>query len=284
MFASLNPGHIGISVKLLDGLDMAERHGFGGFDAQLDDLHRNVQAIGASALKDEYTSRGLKVGVWNLPFMPYAISEDEFAVELAKLPAQLESAAALGAKRTCMWILSGNDELEYDDCFELHVKRFQPIAKLLADFDMRVGLEFIGPISFQKQFKHPFLRSVAETRKLAAAIGPNAGLLIDSWHWNAVEGTVEEIEELTCDDLVHIHVGDAPLNTPLDQLIDNKRKLPFSTGVINNEGFMKALAKVGYDGPVTTEPFDDELNAMFDEESLVLASKATRHCVALAVR
>ena len=31
MFASFNPGHVGISVPLEEGLVMAESHGFGGF-------------------------------------------------------------------------------------------------------------------------------------------------------------------------------------------------------------------------------------------------------------
>lgn len=284
MFASLNPGHVGISVSLRDGLALAERHGFGGLDAQLSAIHEEVKQIGAAALRDLYVQHGLRIGAWNLPFMPYRVTEEAWRNWLDILPQMLASAQKLGALRAAMWIMPGSDEYEYEANFAFHVARFAPIAKLLADHNMRLGLEFIGPETSQKRFKHPFIRSVAETKKLGAAIGPNCGLLIDAWHWHSAGGTRDDLRGLNRDQLVHIHVDDAPAGVPRAELVDNQRKLPGTTGVIDLDGFMQALADAGYDGPVTAEPFDKEINALPPAESAALTAKTTRSAVARAAR
>jgi len=54
--------------------------------------------------------------------------------------------------------------------------------------------------------------------------------------------------------------------------------------VIDLDGFMQALADAGYDGPVTAEPFDAELNALPAEEAAARTARATRAAVARAIR
>ena len=284
MFASFNPGHVGITVSLREGLALAERHSFGGYDAQLTALHGEVASLGAAAVRDQFIQHGLHPGAWNLPFMLYHVTEAEWRDWLGKLPPLLASARALGALRAGMWILPGSDERAFDDNFAFHVARFQPVARLLADHGIRLGLEFIGPETVLRKFKHPFIRSLAATLQLAHAIGPNCGLLLDAWHWHSAGGTREDLRGLTRDLLVHVHVDDAPAGVPRAELVDNRRKLPCTTGVIDIDGFMQALADAGYDGPVTAEPFDPEVSALPAEEATARTAKATRAAVARAVR
>lgn len=284
MFASLNPGHVGITVTLRDGLALAERHGFGGYDAQLAELHEEVTRHGAAVVRDLYVRHGLRLGAWNLPFMPCRVTEEEWRDWLGRLPPLLASARALGALRCGMWILPGSNEREPDANFSFHVARFQPIARLLADHGIRLGLEFVGPETSLRQFKHPFVRSVAAILGLARAIGPNCGLLIDAWHWHAAGGTREDLRAFTRELLVHVHVNDAPAGVARAELIDHRRKLPGATGVIDLDGFMTALADADYDGPVTAEPFDPEISALPPEESAARTAQATRAAVARAIR
>ena len=284
MFASFNPGHVGITVSLREGLALAGRHGFGGYDAQLATLRDEVAAQGAAAVRDQFLDHGLRIGAWNLPFMPYRVTEAEWRDWLGKLPPLLAGARALGALRAGMWILPGSDERGFDDNFAFHIARFQPVARLLADHGVRLGLEFIGPETALRKFRHPFIRSVAAMLQLARAIGPNCGLLLDAWHWHCAGGTREDLRGLTRDLLVHVHVDDAPAGVPRAELIDNRRKLPCTTGVIDIDGFMQALADAGYDGPVTAEPFDPEVSALPAEEAAARTARTTRAAVARAVR
>jgi len=50
----------------------------------------------------------------------------------------------------------------------------------------------------------------------------------------------------------------------VEEQIDNDRRLPMETGVIDLPGFIKKLAAMGYDGPVTPEPFSKRINAIED--------------------
>ena len=105
--------------------------------------------------------------------------------------------------------------------------------------------------------------------ELVEAIGTgNVGLLFDSWHWYTSHGTVAELSKLSNQDIVHVHVNDAPAGIEIDQQVDNRRKLPVTTNVIDLKGFINALVKIGYDGPVECEPFDQELRKM-DQAAIV---------------
>jgi sugar phosphate isomerase/epimerase len=105
--------------------------------------------------------------------------------------------------------------------------------------------------------------------ELVEAIGTgNVGLLLDSWHWYTSHGTVEELLQLSNNDIVHVHVNDAPSGIEIDKQTDNRRQLPITSGVINMKGFVNALVKIGYDGPVECEPFDQGLRKMEDGAAL----------------
>jgi sugar phosphate isomerase/epimerase len=284
MFPSFNPGHVGITVSLREGLAMAERHGFGGYDAPLPALHEEVAAHGAAAVRALFIHHGLRIGAWNLPFVPYQVTDAEWRGWLGRLPPLLATAHALGARRAGMWILPGSDALAYDANFKFHVERFRPVTKLLAEQGVCLGLEFIGPETSLRGFKHPFVHSVAAISELAQAIGPNCGLLLDAWHWHCAGGKGEELRGLRRESIVHVHVNDAPSGVSRTELVDNRRRLPGATGVIDLDGFMQALADAGYDGPVTAEPFDAELSALPAEAAAASTARATRAAVARAMR
>ncbi len=283
MFASLNPGHIGIKTDLSAGLAMAGRHGFGGYDAPLSELHAVVEARGVSAAEDLFFAHGLRVGAWNLPFNPCAVSHEDWSAGIEKLATMLPSADRLGARRAAMWVFSGSNEREYEENFEFHVQRYGPIAALLADHGIRLGLEFLGPLTIQRRFRFPFIRSIPEITRLAEAVSPDGGLLLDSWHWYTAGSPREDLSGLDRTRIVHVHVNDAPPGIPLDEQIDNQRRLPCTTGEIDLDGFMQALATKGYDGPVTAEPFDRKLHEMADEEAVAFTARTTRSAVARAV-
>ncbi|NUQ00153.1 MAG: sugar phosphate isomerase/epimerase, partial [Armatimonadetes bacterium] len=96
------------------------------------------------------------------------------------------------------------------------------------------------------------------------AIGPNVGLLLDAWHWYTSGGDESQLAGLTNQDVVNVHVNDAPAGVDRDEQRDNVRLLPAASGVIDIATFMKHLDRMGYDGPVTVEPFNQELREMDD--------------------
>jgi sugar phosphate isomerase/epimerase len=153
---------------------------------------------------------------------------------------------------------------------------------VLRDEGCRFGIEFIGPRTYRAAFRHEFIHTLDGVMELNAAIGTgNVGLLLDSWHLYTSGGTIAEMERLTNDDVVVVHVNDAPAGIAPDEQVDTVRTLPMETGVIDLVGFMRALRKIGYDGPVMPEPFSQRLNDLAATDPEAAAREAARSMDAL---
>jgi sugar phosphate isomerase/epimerase len=167
----------------------------------------------------------------------------------------------LGCRRTATWCPSWSDTLDYAENYRWHIDRYRPIAQVLADHGCRLGIEFLGPKTLLAGHKYGFIRTMDEMLQLAAEIGTgNVGLLLDAWHLYTGGGTAADMDRLTAADVVSVHINDAPAGVPVDELPDTVRCLPMETGAIDLVAFMRKLAGLGYDGPVTTEPFNQRIN------------------------
>ena len=103
---------------------------------------------------------------------------------------------------------------------------------------------------------------------------PNVGLLLDSFHWHCAGETVADLEGLTDKQVVAVHVNDAP-PVPRGAQVVGERALPGATGVIDIAGFIGALERIGYDGPVTCEPMAGAIAALSaGDDDAVLARVA----------
>ena len=107
-------------------------------------------------------------------------------------------------------------------------------------------------------------------------------MLLDSYHWHTSHGSLDDLAKLSNADVVVVHVNDAPTGIPIDQLQDLARALPCETGVINLAGFMQALAKMGYDGPVIVEPFSQRLREMPPDDAAHVTAESLRQLWATA--
>ena len=80
-----------------------------------------------------------------------------------------------------------------------------------------------------------------------------------------------DLRSLRASDVVYVHVNDARSDMAVEAQIDNIRRLPSATGVIDLKGFLTELRDLGYDGPVTPEPFDRDLAARPPEDACRIA-------------
>ena len=148
------------------------------------------------------------------------------------------------------------------------------MAEILQDHGIRLGIEFIGPKTFRNGKKFEFIYGLTDTLKLCTDLGPNTGLLLDLWHWYTSHGTQAELDNLTNQQVVAVHINDAPAGIPVDEQMDLVRCLPGETGVLDIAGFLKALQRAGYDGPVTIEPFSKRVNEMAPQDALRTTAEA----------
>jgi sugar phosphate isomerase/epimerase len=265
MFRNLSPGAIGISADWKEALSLAKASGFEGVDLNLGGAGDTETYCKA------HEDAGLKIGGWGLP-VAWSGSEEDFETTLRGLPEQAKLAAKAGSSRCCMWVPSWHDELTFDEYYDMAARRFRACAEVLKDHGHRLALEFLGPKTLRDGHKHEFIHTLPGMLKLCEEIGTgNVGLLLDAWHWYTSHGTLEELHSLTNADVVYVHINDAPVGVAIDEQVDNVRTLPGETGVIDLTAFLRALNQIGYDGPVTPEPFSQRVREMSAPD----AAKAT---------
>jgi sugar phosphate isomerase/epimerase len=276
MYKNLTPGAIGIKCSWIEGLDLARDAGFGGADLSLGDAQKLAAEQGVEAVRALYADRGLQMGGWGFP-VNWRGSETEFIESLGKLPAQAKLAADLGCFRTMTWMLGWSDDLPRKEHFDLLVRRFRLCAEVLRDYGHHLGLEFIGPRTSRAPHKYGFVYTMDGMLTLCCAIGTgNVGLLFDVWHWYTAQSTLDDVRKLTAADVVYVHINDAPAGVDVLDQLDNQRCLPAETGVIPNGELLRILHEIGYDGPVTVEPFNQRLSEIAKQDALEAARVTSR--------
>ena len=274
-YKNLSPGHLGVRANQQQALEYAVAAGFDAIGPSPSEFE-GKSAGDIQAWLQTMKVKGIRYGAAGLP-VEFRRDEERFAADLAKLPKTAAVLQQLGVTRAATWILPGSNDLTYMKNFKQHERRLRAAAEILDDHGIRLGLEFVGPRTSRARNRFPFICTQHGMMELVDAIGtPNMGLLVDSWHWYTSHGTVDELLILTNRDIVHVHVNDAPADVPVDQQVDNHRQLPVTSGVIDMKGFINALAKIGYDGPIECEPFDQELRQMDDKEAVQKTGDALR--------
>jgi sugar phosphate isomerase/epimerase len=270
MYRALNTEALGISTSFKNKVRLAKKFGFTGVEINPGE----IQIVGEAQVLELLHAADLQAAGCGLPIDCRA-PEASYHNQLAELPRRVEMVNAVGCDRFMTWIPSGSNELPFRDNFAFHIERLRPIAVLLAAHNCRLGMEFIGPVSFRSQFRYDFLHTLDGMLALCAAVGiPNLGLLLDCWHWYTSSGIRSDIEKLQDRDVVYVHINDAPVGIALEEQVDTVRALPGETGVIDIAGFLEALQKIGYQGPVVVEPFSADLQGLSPEAAVEQTAQA----------
>ncbi len=261
MFPNFSPRALGIDVSFDESVQLARRFHYGGIDVSIAELQQIAARQGGLAITEKMASAGLRYGIWSMP-VTYRADEDAWRREVEQLPAQAELAKSLGADRTSVAISPADDERDRNQNYQFHLDRLGPVAEILAANGIRFGLEWIGPKTLRDGMRYAFIHTMEEMLQLAADLGQNVGLLVDIFHLFTSHTDVSAVRGLTNAQMVNVHVNDAVAGRSADEQMDLERELPAETGLTNVAGFLQALDAIGYDGPVTVEPFSQRISAL----------------------
>jgi sugar phosphate isomerase/epimerase len=280
MFKNLSPGAIGIrGLSLPDAIQLARKAGFQGIDLNIREAATLANEHGLEYVRALFEDAGIVPGQWGLPVVRLKTwNADQWQEDLERLPMLAALGRDLGCTRTTIPCSSGSDEREYAEQYTWVVARYREVTEILREYDCRLGLEFIGPKTSRARYKYEFVYTLEGMMELNAAIGTgNVGLLLDAWHLYTSGGSVDDLDQITADDVVAVHVNDAPPGVALEEQDDHVRGLPMETGVIDLPAFMQKLHSMGYDGPVTPEPFSERINAIASRDTLGAAQLASKY-------
>jgi sugar phosphate isomerase/epimerase len=259
MFLALNSVLIQNRVPWPEFARLAAKVGFPGTDVNLD----AAMKVGVNATRDLLAELKLRPAVVNFP-LEFRKDDETFQSGMPKLRDAAVFAAAIGCPRMMTWIMSSSP-IPKDELRKTYKERFTEAAHALADANVRLALEFLGPLHIRKQFPYEFIWRMNEMLEFCQECGPNVGLLLDAWHWHHAGATTGDIIRAGRDRIVHVHFDDAP-NLPPEQIRDNERLLP-GEGVINLTGFLQALQKIGYQDALSVEIFGRGLKNYTPEEA-----------------
>jgi sugar phosphate isomerase/epimerase len=286
MFVSLPPWAVARNVGWPEQARLAARLGYKGIDWPFG----AVREAGVDATRALLAELSIVPTIVNLPMRdPLGSDDAAFEAQLPKLDEDAAFCRAIGCSRF-QFVLSPttlNGETKAQRWAHVQ-RRLAAISTVLAKHDMRMGLEFLGPLVFRMRRPGPngaspdmtspppvpFVWTLEDTLALAEASGPSIGVTLDAWHWYHSRGTVADIRAASASRIVHVHVSDArPMRAELVR--DDMRWLP-GEGVIDLVGFFRALKAIGYRGGVAPETIGPRIPAeMPPEESARIALEAT---------
>jgi sugar phosphate isomerase/epimerase len=266
MFVALNSS-LTRRMEWPDFAKLAATAGYGGVDVDLG----AARAQGAPGTRMLLNSLRIKPGSIGLP-VRFGGEEAEYQSGLAGLEDAAVFAATIGCPRMVA-VLPPSSATPKPEYRALLKSRITAIAKVLQASNVRLGLEFLGPLHFRTRQPHEFIWRMPETLEFCTECGPNVGILLDAWHWHHARATAADIITAGKSRIVHIHVSDAKAQPP-EEVRDNQRLMP-GEGVIDLVGFFQALNRIGYTDAISPEPLGRVPADMTPEDGARLGLEST---------
>jgi sugar phosphate isomerase/epimerase len=141
--------------------------------------------------------------------------------EMEGLEEQVKFAAAIGCSRM-MVVIPPATPMPKSELRKTLKERFTAVGSVLSKYNLRCGLEFLGPLYFRRQAPHVFIYQMGEMVDFAKECGPSFGVVLDVWHWYHSGSTLEDIRRTGNSGIVLVHLSDAAKMPPED-VRDNAR-------------------------------------------------------------
>ena len=279
---SLHASILRAGYSLEEMLALAKRFSFSGVDASFGAVRALVEETSAATVRDLFAAHGALPAF--MGFIPAGIfaPEAEFMQSLDQFSENCAVAASVGCQRTGSYF-PNRMSLPPDEARRILRDRTGILAERAEPHGIAIGLEFLGLRTFRLDEPHAFINNVPDTITMLRETGrPNVGLILDSFHYFTSGGDLGQIRSLRAQDIVHLHVNDAP-HADVMSLEDTDRVLP-GKGVIDLTGWFKAIAEIGFDGYVAIEIFDDEFRNQDRNVAVNIAKQALDDVLAQAAR
>ena len=231
--------------SFIERCEAAAAAGFSGIGLHSDDLARTI-AAGVDVPEMRAVLRNNGLALVEIEFLAgWALNAGQTGGISPSLAGIEAVADALGGRQVSAGEFSGDIALDTEEALERAAKALRANADRLAEKGLLVALE-----SFPWS-------ALANTRiaidLLRRADAPNAGLLIDVWHFYNGGGHPDQLADLPSAGITGVQLNDGPLvHENFLQHARAERQLP-GEGELDVVGLIHAVRRAGFTGPYCVE-------------------------------
>lgn len=236
---------VSISGTLEDKLAAISAAGFDGAEIFENDL------IACPLAPEEIRRRAAALGLETYLYQPFrdfeGVTTDRLDANIRRLEAKFNVMARLGADRLLVCSNVQPDAIDDDDT---SVSQLAVLAERAHEHGVTVAYEALAWGSRVNTFEHAW-------KLVKAADRPNLGVCLDSFHILSRTDDLDGLADIPSDKIAFVQLADAPrLQMDVVQWSRHFRCFP-GQGRLDLVGFMRALRRTGYAGPVSLEVFND---------------------------
>lgn len=260
MIKNFSPGSMGINGRQSELIELALTYAFSGFDVDMVDMLRRSHRTSVEDASKYLTSAAnayaekatpIRLGGFDLPVNLDA-DDDAFTAQVGQLHPLADLAKDLGLTRGYAFVPAATDRLEYDAYFEIQKVRLSQINAVLAGRDIHFGVGFQAGKDLAEGKTYPFVRTVEQFLALIAAVGEdNIGYYIDSWDWVVGDGAMDQLSELSVDQIIAVRLASLPEDVDASTATSADKVLPEPTGGFNHVKLVKHLDSIDFAGPIS---------------------------------
>lgn len=267
-------GSIGHVLPFHESCRLAEHFGFEAVNADLPYLKEHGPLQVATVLKQHNLEPA--AFAFSASFNA-CFSDRDFEKSLDNFEQELALCRDAGFKCCVGYVQPSSDRFDFHTHFMLLCDRLKHIKTLIETYNVRLGLEFIGPTTMRLSRQYDFIHTIDGLRALIAAAGAKncVGFKLDAMHWYTSGAGLLDIEKLSAEEVVYVEINDG-LKGDYDRftLPEFERELPGETGVIDIAGMLRTLDASGFKGPIVVEPWSARLRAMTPSDAVKKVKRA----------
>lgn len=256
MYTLFDANHFGVIATLQELAPLAQKHGIGGLAVPTELMWNETAAREATQLM---AAHGLKWGLIPTPadFYSEDVCEDTFDKSIETLKEWAAIGEKMGIRYSYNHVWNGSNTRTYEANFEWLTIRIRRVWRIMNEYGIRYGMEFLGPCPLRNSFQYPFFNTLSGSLALADAIDPSCGFVFDTYHWyTGSDANVGDacLAAQHVDRMVNFHVNDGVPGRTREEQEDMERALPLENGIIDAALPYRLFKEKGYTGPVMCEP------------------------------
>jgi sugar phosphate isomerase/epimerase len=249
--------------SFIERCEAAAAAGFTGIGMHVDDLPRTI-AAGVDVPEMRAVLRINGLALVEIEFLAgWAVNNGGLSPALAGIEAVSD---AFGGRHVSAGEFSGDALLDSEEALDGAAKALRANADRLAERGLLVALE---------SFPWSAITNAGIVIDLLRRAGaPNAGLLIDVWHFYNGGGRPDQLVDLPAAGITAVQLNDGPLvHDDFQKHARAERQLP-GEGELDVVGLIQAVVRAGFTGPYCVESNTPELRNLPVAEAARRAAEA----------